>query len=502
MNLGLKAFCLSTSLACLPFPMNAVAHAQTVPVISQTPLSDVDCDGNGGYAPAICRTTGTRNVTFLSEEVGNGLSRIYQVNFDGTLAVDGIVTGPFGGLDPSNFYSAATVDLTTQYIGRKSRSLTPINDPNAIGYFNRYSDYQTTVRNIGVDIQGASGYDETTGQDYSYNLKSIDPSAIVNGDRTALTGNYRTTSDAGAIVFGTLSGDAVLVSAPSLSPLPIPDSAVFSPFSLQYQVAAQETTRLDETGLVTPKVSVTQGIEMNGSGIHDLADGVAAGDAVNKGQLDSEAAARIAADSTLAGRIDEEKAARIDADIALASSIANEAGTRAAADSVLANSISAEAATRQAADVTLSGQIIDEAQQRAQNDLQIHQRIDNETSAREALASALTGETNARMTADLQLSSRIDALGDRLDQIDGRLDRMEDRVSSGTAVAVAMGGATFLPDMKFNLTANVATYGGAHAGAMQVGALVTPHVALNAGVATGFNRGGKTAARAGFTIGW
>jgi hypothetical protein len=56
--------------------------------------------------------------------------------------------------------------------------------------------------------------------------------------------------------------------------------------------------------------------------------------------------------------------------------------------------------------------------------------------------------------------------------------------------------------MKFNLTANVATYDGAHAGAMQLGILISPSVALNAGVATGFNKGGKTAARAGFTIGW
>ena len=42
-----------------------------------------------------------------------------------------------------------------------------------------------------------------------------------------------------------------------------------------------ETTRLDETGLSTPKVEVTQGIEMNGSKITGLAAGTAATDAVN-----------------------------------------------------------------------------------------------------------------------------------------------------------------------------------------------------------------------------
>jgi len=75
-------------------------------------------------------------------------------------------------------------------------------------------------------------------------------------------------------------------------------------------------------------------------------------------------------------------------------------------------------------------------------------------------------------------------------------------VASSTAIAVAMGGATFLPGMKFNLTANVATYDGAHAGSLQIGALVSDHVAVNAGVATGFNRRGKTAGRVGVTFGW
>ena len=60
----------------------------------------------------------------------------------------------------------------------------------------------------------------------------------------------------------------------------------------------------------------------------------------------------------------------------------------------------------------------------------------------------------------------------------------------------------FLPGTKFNLTANVATYGGAQAGAIQMNALVSENVAINAGVATGFNKGGQTAARVGLTFGW
>jgi hypothetical protein len=60
----------------------------------------------------------------------------------------------------------------------------------------------------------------------------------------------------------------------------------------------------------------------------------------------------------------------------------------------------------------------------------------------------------------------------------------------------------FLPGKTFNLTGNVGAYRGAVAGAMQIGALVGDSVAINAGVAHGFNKGGKTALRAGFTVGW
>ena len=66
----------------------------------------------------------------------------------------------------------------------------------------------------------------------------------------------------------------------------------------------------------------------------------------------------------------------------------------------------------------------------------------------------------------------------------------------------ALVGGSLLPGKKFNLTANVGTYGGAYAGALQVGAMVSESVATNAGVAKGFNRDGKTAARAGFTLGF
>lgn len=148
-----------------------------------------------------------------------------------------------------------------------------------------------------------------------------------------------------------------------------------------------------------------------------------------------------------------------------------------------------------ATDAPNLAQLNAEATTRAQSDLQINQRIANEESARAALATSLANETNARVAADLAASNQLLALN-------GRLDSLQDYTAASTAVAVALGGNTFLPDMKFNLSANLGTYDGAHAGSLQIGALVSSHVAVNAGVATGFNKRGQTAGRVGLTFGW
>ena len=100
------------------------------------------------------------------------------------------------------------------------------------------------------------------------------------------------------------------------------------------------------------------------------------------------------------------------------------------------------------------------------------------------------------------VDTRIDALELIASDLDDRIGDVDDRASAGTAAAVALSGAMFLPGKSFNLTGNVGTYRGAHAAAIQFGALVSDRVAINAGVAHGFNKGGKTALRAGFTIGW
>ena len=108
-------------------------------------------------------------------------------------------------------------------------------------------------------------------------------------------------------------------------------------------------------------------------------------------------------------------------------------------------------------------------------------------------------DTNAALDS---LSNRVDALEAVTSDIDQRIGRVQRRADAGTATAVALSGAVFLPDKTFDLTANVGTYHGAVAGALQFGAVVSQHVAVNGGIASGFNKGGKLAARAGLTFGW
>ena len=107
--------------------------------------------------------------------------------------------------------------------------------------------------------------------------------------------------------------------------------------------------------------------------------------------------------------------------------------------------------------------------------------------------------TNNRVTA---LEGSVGDLQDAVVVLDNNIHNVDERASSGTAVAIAMGGATFLPNTSFNLTGNVGYYRKSWAGALNLGALVSPNAALNAGVGFGLNHGGKVGARAGFTFGW
>jgi hypothetical protein len=140
--------------------------------------------------------------------------------------------------------------------------------------------------------------------------------------------------------------------------------------------------------------------------------------------------------------------------------------------------------------------IADEVAARTAADAALGTRITNETAARIA---ADTAETNARIAADNALGARITAETDARIAADNLL---RDKIASGTATAIALGGAVVLPDVKFSLSGNVGFYEGAQALAMNAAYQVSPNVYLTGAVGGGLNKGGKLGGRVGFVVGW
>ena len=615
------------ALACSFASVALGAHpALAQGIAERIPLNDFCLERPGTDCPA-GPVIGTRTVTPTSEAIltaipgGFEVQSTANVDFQGTLQVDalpvaGAWPGPAWLLDISSdlidVQASANYDAYLHYrLQNGDIDFRP--DTN-------FSFNSLEATKLGIDIQ--NGYFQD-GDDHegTFTLESIDPTAIVNNS-TALTGSFSQTE--GVIRFGTLSGTATLVGNPGVTE--IYDRQFISPYALQVDLTSRILTQLDENGLITPTIEVTDGIEMNGSKITGLAAGTSASDAVNKAQLDAAVASvmKVGANGSLASGVGstatgngavalgEGQTAKGDGAVAIgdpniatgkgavaigANNVANGNGSVAigngsiaahsgnvalgdtanadgsnavalgsgsaalgnrstavgtgasaqgadsvaigynsvanqsrtvsvgavgserrvvnvaagtgATDAVNKAQLDTEAQARIAADVGLANDLATEAAARAQADTTINQRIAAEETARAQLAADLQSEANARAAADLSLATQIGTLGGQVDALAGRVDTLESRVdkldrkmAASTAVAVAMGGNAFLPNMKFNLTANVATYDGAQAGAFQMGAMVSDNVAVNAGVATSFNKGGKVAGRVGFTVGW
>ena len=153
-----------------------------------------------------------------------------------------------------------------------------------------------------------------------------------------------------------------------------------------------------------------------------------------------------------------------------------------------------------------SGSVADEANTVSVGSSGNERRITNVADGVNATDAATVGQVQAAHAAVSQLGAQHDNRLETLEaialnvQVD--LRQLDRKLAGSTATAIAMGGATFLPGKRVNITGNVATYDGAVAGSLQVGALITSNWAVNAGVATNFNKRGKVGARAGFTLGW
>ncbi|MCA0909819.1 YadA-like family protein [Qipengyuania gaetbuli] len=135
-----------------------------------------------------------------------------------------------------------------------------------------------------------------------------------------------------------------------------------------------------------------------------------------------------------------------------------------------------------------SAAIVAEAETRAAADAQLLERI--------------TAEENARIAADNAIMAQITDLGGRVGAIETRIDQLDDRISSSTATAIALGGMGFLPDTKFNLSVAGGFYEGANAIAANAGIRVSNNIAITAGIGGGLNKDGKVGGRVGVIFGW
>jgi hypothetical protein len=463
--------------------------AQTYTSSSIDHLFDATCSSKYFTAPP-CTQIDNRTVTAIDQTITN-VGGTPMISGDYNVALNGSTV----------YEDGFALSLQASYVGHlSSQPLVPPNTPvdPSVSAFTSFTDEKAQI--LSVSGEATLYYPGGAGL-ASLHVTGIQGNAATVGGTFSNVSMVSASYQPAALEYGVVTG--TLTVTPNNTVYATPTTA---PFYTRLDTTATVTTKLDETGLTTPTISVSDGIQMNGSRVTGLGAGVDPTDAVNKAQLDAEAMTRATADTQLAQAIGTEANTRATADTQLAQAIGTEANTRATADTQLAQAIGTEAGTRAAADTQLVQAIGTEANTRAAADTQLGRAIDTEAGTRAAvdtqLAQGLASETSARIAADVNLSSRLDGLSSRVDALNGRIDKVQRRADAGTAVAVAMGGAVFLPDMHFNLTANVATYGGAHAGAVQVGAVVSRHVAFNAGVATGFNRGGQTAGRAGFTVGW
>jgi hypothetical protein len=238
----------------------------------------------------------------------------------------------------------------------------------------------------------------------------------------------------------------------------------------------------------------TNGIDNNGETITGVADGVADDDAVNKGQLDAEEAARIAdvdaeearalaAEGVLDGKIDTEIADRIaDVDAEEAARIADvdaEEARALAAEGVLDGKIDTEIADRIAdVDAEEAARIADVDAEEARAlaaegvlDGKISDEAIRATSAENLLSGRITAETSARILADDDLLDRIqaeestraiqdNAIRNEFRSADQALGKRIDTNTRGIAMVAAMTNTTVQPGMKQAVDFNMAQFEG------------------------------------------
>ena len=147
-----------------------------------------------------------------------------------------------------------------------------------------------------------------------------------------------------------------------------------------------------DTTTVNGALVANNGLDATGDKITNLANGTAATDAANLGQVD-------AGDATLQTNINNEATTRAAADTTLTTNLANEVTARTNADTTLTTNLATEATTRAAADTTLTTNLANEVTARTNADTTLTTNLANEVTARTAADTAIRGEFAAADTA-------------------------------------------------------------------------------------------------------
>jgi autotransporter adhesin len=276
-------------------------------------------------------------------------------------------------------------------------------------------------------------------------------------------------------------------------------------------VGAESTTFIGGTVLINAPLTVTAPTAMNGTttfgftatfnGLADFNSGITSDTITNSGTINTatlSAGTIIGSDVTASGALRASPATTVDMGSNriqfVADGIADTDAATVGQLNAATSGITTDVTALETVTATHTTQIADIQTVNTTQATQI--------TSIQAVNTTQATQISALQASDTGFDTRIDTLELLSAELDDRIGKVDDRASAGTAAAVALSGAMFLPGKTFNLTGNVGTYRGAHAAALQFGALVNDNVALNAGVAHGFNKGGKTALRAGFTIGW
>lgn len=216
--------------------------------------NDITFGSGSAYYGPVVSTSGDLSYLQFNPDYQSGLQGI-QISASGSYNVSGDVlsVAPFAPANPARSnYASSDLVISNQTINVDSIYL------NSRGYF--------------TDNEGVT-----------YDAK-FSSSGVVSGNATDVTGTFSHNAEGDALVFGKISGTAEVVASSS----PISDAngrEAISPYQMNLSLSTQVTTKLDENGLITPTVAVTDGIEMGGSKITNLAAGSQAGDAVNYEQL-------------------------------------------------------------------------------------------------------------------------------------------------------------------------------------------------------------------------